>query len=119
MSEETKSKAEAPSNIDLRKIPLEEPEDGVFTAYSNVVNMTWNLTDVRIRFGELLNVPNEDMPTWDNQHSIILERVSVAIPWYQAKLLSNLLAGVLKNYEEINGELKAIKLPAAPVDGPS
>ena len=117
-SEKVRSKAEAPSNVELSKLPLLEPEDGVFNAYSNVVNMNWTLTDVRLRFGELLQVPDDDRPTWENQHGILLERVSVAIPWHQAKVLRDMLAGITRNYEEINGDLKPIKLPA-PVSPPS
>jgi len=113
MEDEPKSKAEAVSGmVDLKKLPLEEPEDGVFEAYSNVVNMNWTLTDVRIRFAELIQVPDDDHPTWENQHGIILERASVTIPWHQAKALRDMLDGVVKNYEEINGVLTTPKLPA-------
>jgi hypothetical protein len=115
-NEEVKSNAEAKSLIDLANLRLEEPEEGVYYAYANMVNMNWTLTDVRIRFGELLQVPNDDAPTWQNQHGILLERVSVTIPWHQAKILRNLLDQVVRNYEEINGELKQIKLPAPPAD---
>lgn len=116
MSDEPRSKAEAPvgSLIDLSKIPLEEPEDGVFGAYANVVNMNWTSHDVRIRFAELVQVPDSDRPTWENQHGIMLERAAVTIPWHQAKLLRDMLDGLIKNYEEINGELKPLKLPARP-----
>ena len=115
-SDEHRSKAEAPQGLvgDLGKIPLEEPEDGVFQGYANVVNMNWTLTDVRIRFAELIQVPDEDRPNWENQHGILLERAAVTIPWYQARVLRDMLDGVIKNYEEINGELKPPKLPARP-----
>jgi len=113
-TEEEKTKAEAPSLVDLINTPIEEPEDGVFTTYANVVNMDWTLYDVRLRFAELMQVPNDDYPTWKNQHGILLERAAVTMPWHQAKVLRNLLDGVIKNYETINGELKPIKLPASP-----
>jgi hypothetical protein len=117
-SEESKSKAkpeaEASYNVDLGKIPLEQREDGIFEAYSNVVNMNWTLYDARIRFAELLQVPDEDRPNWESQHGVLLERVSVTNPWRQAKVLRDSLDGVIKNYEAINGELKQIRLPARP-----
>ncbi|SRR5260370_10657768 len=115
-SDKPKSETQATAGdlLDLGKIRLEEPEDGVFEAYSNVVNMNWTLYDVRLRFAELLQVPDEDRPTWENQHGIVLERVAVTMPWHQAKLLRDMLDGVIKNYEAINGELKPIKLPARP-----
>jgi hypothetical protein len=112
---ETKLKGEAGVPLlDLQNTRLEEPEEGVYYAYGNIVNLNWTLTDVRIRFGELLSVPNDDDPTWKNQHSLILERVSVTIPWIQAKSLRDLLNTVVTNYEAINGELKQAKLAAGP-----
>ena|ERR1039458_6766597 len=120
--EQPRSKAEASpaeAHIDLSRTPLEEPEDGIFEAYSNVVNLNWTLTDVRIRFAELLQVPDEDRPTWENQHGVLLERAAVTMPWHQAKLLRDMLDGIIRNYEEINGELKPIKLPARPLVPPS
>ena len=113
-TEEEKSKAEVSSVMDLDATPLEEPEEGVFSAYSNLINLDWTLFDLRIRFGELMQVPNDEDPTWKNQHGIVLERVAVRIPWQQAKYLRDMLDGIIRNYETINGELKQVKLPAAP-----
>jgi hypothetical protein len=114
MKPEDKSKAEAPYNINLDEIPLEEPQEGVFSSYANVANMDWTLYDVRIRFGELIQVPNEESPNWKNQHGVVLERAAISVPWHVAKHLRDLLTGVIKNYEQINGELVRIKLPASP-----
>ncbi|MDP8991197.1 MAG: DUF3467 domain-containing protein [Acidobacteriota bacterium] len=115
MAEETRNIAESSDgSVDLGKIPLEEPEDGVFEAYANVVNMSWTLYDIRLRFAELVQVPDSDRPTWENQHGIILERAAITIPWHQAKHLRDQLAALIKNYEEINGELRPMKLPARP-----
>jgi hypothetical protein len=115
-SDEPRRNAEAAQGIigDLGKVRLEEPEDGVFEAYANVVNLNWTITDVRVRFAELIQVPDENRPNWENQHGILLERAAVTIPWLQAKSLRDMLDGVVKNYEEINGELKPVKLPARP-----
>jgi hypothetical protein len=114
-TELSKNPAEGASMVPpLKDLPIEEPEEGVFYAYANVVNMNWTLTDVRLRFGELLQVPDENDPTWEKQRGIILERVSVTLPWIQAKLLRDLLDGVIRNYEALNGELKSARLPAPP-----
>ena len=106
--------AEAPSGMipDMARVPLEEPEDGVFEAYANLVNMNWTLTDVRLRFAELIQVPDDERPNWGNQHGVILERAAITMPWLQAKALRDMLDGIVKNYEIINGELKPPKLPA-------
>jgi len=100
--------------LDLNITPIEEPEDGMFAAYSNVVNMDWTLYDLRIRFGELMQVPNDESPSWKNQHNIILDRVAVRLPWHQAKNLRDMLIGIIRNYEAVNGELVPIKLPDPP-----
>ena len=113
-SERSSAEAPASSRIDLSTVPIEEPEGGVFTEYANIVNLDWTLYDVRIRFGELMQVFNEADPSWINQHGVVLEKAAIRVPWHQAKNLCQLLATVIKNYEEINGELKEIKLPAAP-----
>ena len=102
---------------DLKTLPLEEPEEGVFYAYANVVNFNWTLTDVRLRFAELLSVPDDNNPVWDAQRGIILERASITIPWIQAKNIRDMLDGLVKNYEALNGELKPAKLPSPPASG--
>ena len=102
---------------DLGAVPLVEPEDGVYEAYSNVVNMNWTLYDVRLRFAELIQVPDDEAPTWTNQHGVLLERAAVTIPWHQAKILRDMLDGLIKNYEEVNGELRSVKLAAPLSDG--
>jgi hypothetical protein len=115
-SDQTKNKAEAPpeSTFELGKVPIEYPEDGVFETYANVVNMNWTLTDVRLRFSQLIQVPDDDRPNWENQHNVVLERAAISVPWIQAKILHDMLAGVIRNYEELNGELKVAKLPGRP-----
>jgi hypothetical protein len=105
----------APLNLDLSKLPLEEPEGGVYATYSNMVNLDWTTSDLRLRFAELMQVPSDEDRTWVGQHLVILEKALVTIPWHQAKILCNLLAGVIRSYEDLNGELKPIRVPAGPV----
>jgi len=109
-----KHPVEAESKVDLSSVAFEEPQEGVFYAYANIVNLNWTLTDLRIRFGELLQVIDDQNPTWGAQRGIVLERVSVTIPWIQAKALRDMLDGVVRNFEVLNGELRTAKLPAAP-----
>jgi hypothetical protein len=115
-SEKLKTKVEAApeATLDLNKAPMEYPDDGIFETYANVVNMNWTLYDVRLRFAELIQVPDEDRPNWENQHGVVMERAAITLPWHQAKNLRNLLDGLIKNYEEVNGELKPVSLAARP-----
>jgi hypothetical protein len=102
------------ADLDLNRLPLEEPEGGIFDAYSNVVNIDWTLYDVRLRFAELTQVPNDEAPSWKSQHIIVLERAAITIPWHQAKYLRDILHRVVSEYEKLNGELKPIKLVSDP-----
>jgi hypothetical protein len=113
-SSSERNSAEAPpsSTIDMSIVPIEEPEAGVFMDYANVINLDWSLYDVRIRFGELTQVINDADPSWKNQHTVLREKAAIRVPWHQAKNLCVQLLGVIHNYEELNGELKQIKLPA-------
>ena len=52
-TKENKKSADSSTYLDLNITPIEEPEEGAFSAYANVVNMDWTLYDLRIRFGEL------------------------------------------------------------------
>ncbi len=112
---EEKNPQQEPPQFDLNTLPIEDPEDGLYSVYSNVVNADWTLYDLRLRFAELIQVPDENNPNLKNQHAILFERVAVTIPWHQVKYLRDLLAGVVDNYEALNGELKPVKLPGVPV----
>ena len=97
---------------DLSKAPLIEPEEGAFETYANVINLSWTLTDVRIRFGELVQQPIEGTRgTWTDQETAILERAMITVPWQQAKFLATGLSALLKKYEELNGEIGILRLP--------
>jgi hypothetical protein len=98
---------------DLSNAPLVQSEDGVFEAYANVINFNWTLTDVRIRFGELVYESTKNVPaTWKDQETAIMERAAITVPWQQVKYLAVTLGTLLKNYEDLNGEIKQTKLPS-------
>jgi|SRR5579872_915991 len=101
---------EGPKPNELAKLPFEESEEGMAYIYANIINYNWTLTDVRLRFAELVHVTNPEDPTWDSQYKTIMEKVSVTIPWYQAKELRNMLDRLVRGYEEKNGEIKTPSL---------
>jgi hypothetical protein len=116
---EDKVHTQAAPLLDLSKLPIQEPEEGIFSVYSNLVNFDWTLFDVRLRFAELIQVPDESNPVWSNQQNVILERAAITIPWHQAKAISSMLAGLVQNYEALNGELKHPQLPNSPQGAPT
>jgi len=63
-TEDEKAKAQNLQSVDLTKIPLEQPEDGSIASIRNIVNLDWTLYDVALRFGELLQVPDDANPSW-------------------------------------------------------
>ena len=97
---------EDPKIKDLGELPIEESEAGMTYVYANIINYNWTLTDVRLRFAELVHVTDPDNPTWDHQYKTIMEKVSVTIPWHQAKALRNMLDRLVRGYEAANSEIK-------------
>lgn len=101
-------------------IPLEQPENGIFEAYANAVDADWTLTDVTIRFLQLGHAPNTtEEPTTMNRELTYLEKANITLPWWQAKLLSGILADLVRSYESLNGVLATPKLAARPEVKPS
>jgi hypothetical protein len=94
-------------------LPLVVPEDGTFEAYANVVDADWSLTDVTLRFMQIIFSPKEEGATTKNRDLIILERANITIPWWHAKLVARMLAGLVQSYEAVNGELKQPALPVS------
>lgn len=105
-----------PVDGDLSKLPLEEPEEGIFETYSNLVDADWTLTDVNLRFLQLMHVANETEPTNRNREAIVLERAYITIPWFQAKVLVHTLGNLIRSYESVNGEIKKPNLAPRPED---
>ena len=99
MESETKKPAEP-------ELPLDESEGGIFDAYANIVDADWSLTDVTLRFMQLVYSPKEEAATTQNRELMVLEKAKITIPWWHAKVLSGMLAGLVKSYEAVNGELR-------------
>lgn len=98
----------------LATIPMMEPEGGVFEAYANIVNLNWTLTDVRLRFAELIHVLGEKSSLWEDQEKVMMERAAITLPWHQAKMLAQMLVDLVGQYEAVNGELRPLNLAARP-----
>lgn len=95
MSEETSTK-----RTTFTFIPA---KDGVAEIYSNYLDASWTLHDVRMRFAQIV--------TNGEDQFYAEERVAVTLPWQQAKVLRDVLSNLISRYEELNGEMKPINLP--------
>jgi hypothetical protein len=94
--------------------PLVHPEDGLFEAYANIVDGDWTLTDVTLRFMQLVHTPKEEGATNTNRELIFLEKANITIPWWTAKISAQMLAGLIQAYEKVNGEIKKPELAILP-----
>lgn len=104
MREAAKQPKRAPSSaLPERQVEFVEPKDGVFRTYANYHGLGWTVYDVRLLFGELIDVLPEKF--------IIEEVAHVTLSWQQAKLLSNGLSEIIRKYEAANGPLEPIKVP--------
>lgn len=82
-------------------------KDGTFhDIYANIVNASWTLFDVRIRLGQLIPVADY------GPGFVVEERGTLTLAWPEAKILRDALTGLVNAYEEANGEIKQLKLPA-------
>ncbi len=105
---------ESEKQVDARTFPLVEPEQGIFETYANATEADWTLTDVTLRFLHLMHIPKEEGATNLNRELAFIEKANVTIPWWQAKVLYTMLAGLVASYESANGELKPPVLAARP-----
>ena len=62
---------------------------------------------MRIQFGQLM----PDRP--NSKNFVSQERAAVTMAWQRAKLLAEMLTDLVKSYEDVNGEIKPLKLPPA------
>jgi hypothetical protein len=76
--------------------------------YSNQYFLDWSITDVRVRFGQM--VPNPDTGTVSY---VIEEHAAITLPWPQVKALRDSLNDAVTRYEKANGpmDLPNLKLP--------
>jgi hypothetical protein len=94
--------------------PLEHPEEGLFETYANAVDADWTLTDVTLRFMQLVYTIKEERATVSNRELINLEKANITVPWWTAKVGAQMLLGLVAAYESVNGEIKKPELARLP-----
>ncbi|HUA18374.1 MAG TPA: DUF3467 domain-containing protein [Bryobacteraceae bacterium] len=75
-----------------------DPEGGIFTTYTNNIQLGFTHFDLRMLFGELVEATPERV--------VIEQRVQVTISYLQAKLLMLMLAQAIGQHEKGFGEVK-------------
>jgi Protein of unknown function (DUF3467) len=93
MSEENKQ--QQPPKIEY---VIPDPEGGIFTTYSNDIQLGFTNYDLRMLFGELVEA--------NPQKIVIEQRVQVTLSYLQAKLLAMMLAQAIQQHETVFGEVK-------------
>jgi hypothetical protein len=84
-----------------KKVEYRVPNEGIFTAYCNNVQMATTSFDVRVIFGEIADVIDDKV--------IVDQKVRVTMTWLEAKILADFLQANIKVHEEINGPLELPK----------
>lgn len=75
----------------------------VFRTYANHINVTWNVFDVRLHFGD------SDVLT-DSQGKVnVKTKTMVTMSWTGAKQVADILAQVIRRFEEVNGPIKKVE----------
>ncbi len=79
--------------------------------YTNYTHASWTLFDVRVRLGHLVSADPSD----EAGREFVAEEIgAVTFSWPQAKFMRDMLARLVASYEEVNGEIKHLKLPPDP-----
>jgi len=96
-------------------VTIVEPQGGTVYFYANLVQLTWTLVDLKIRFAELTKVEADG-------HNTVIERAVATMAWAEAKTLLNFLQKTVADYEKLNGEIKIapeLKLPPGIIPSPT
>lgn len=90
--------------------------------YSNQFYLGWTGGDLRLLFRQLVAVPEDtgaphqgSLGEWPTKQIKLLveDRAAVTMSWPYAKILMVMLEGLVKQYEELNGEIKHPMCPGA------
>ena len=89
--------------------------DSPIEAYANLVSLMGRHDDVRIAFGQSIPAKGDPfVPKGPPQGSVqrqqvrlsVKESVAVTMSWQQAKVVRDLLGDAIKQFEDLNGEIK-------------
>ena len=106
MSEEAKQAAAIPpGSTPQKEWDFVEPADGIFRTYANHHQLGWTGYDVRILFGELVEVTGDKL--------VIEQSAHVTMSWPQAKLLLLSLQNLIGQFEKLNGTIEPKEVPQA------
>jgi hypothetical protein len=92
------------------KIEPVMPADGVPSLYANHIGLSATQSDVRIMFGELLDVQSDRVR--------VGQRVHVLVSWLQLKATARLLQDYVDMFEQNNGPITPPKLTAVVASNP-
>jgi hypothetical protein len=101
---------EEQNNQEKPKFKWVKPTEPKPEIYTNFVNTSWTLFDVRFQLGQL--VPSEP---GESMVFVVKEQGAVTMAWPQAKNLRDILIGLVESYEQANGEIKSLKLTPIPI----
>src|SRR5215469_12692407 len=86
-----------------RELEIREQPTGLTRTYANNVSMSTTRLDVKLFFGEVVDVTPEK--------AIVENRVQITMSWLEAKILADFLQSNIKVFEELNGVLKLPNIP--------
>ncbi len=107
MAKQKNSKPQPQAKAETPGFTIIEPEGGTKYIYANLVQITWTVVDLKIRFAELTKIDA-------NGRSTITEHAVATMAWSEVKTLLNFLQNAVTAYEQLNGEIKDasdLKLP--------
>jgi len=104
MTEENKSEGTEMHTIEDKFTFVPSP-DGIVEIYANLVDANWTLHDVRMRFAQIVPNTRGSEPAFRAE-----ERAAVTVSWGYAKTISQLLADLIRRYEDVNGEIQTPKI---------
>lgn len=94
---------------DQQKFPWVKSKEPKPDFYANYMHVSWTLFDVRFTLGQL--VPAE---LGESKDFVIQEQGNVTVAWPEAKVLRDILIGLVESYEKTNGEIKPLKIAPSP-----